>query len=103
MGLFLEMLFRLIFEGTLSAKNKEKASLWFRIPLIILFTGLTVGAMVAIAVFGFYVLKIRDDNSQLVAGVGLLVLDAAFIISALSKMIKYVRKKIEAKKQGTDI
>ena len=103
MGFFLEILFELIFEGTLSAAKNEKVSLWIRIPLIILITGITVGAMVAIAVFGIYVLNIRDDNSQLVAGVGLLALDAAFIISALSKIIKHIRKKIEAKKQRTDI
>lgn len=98
MGFLFDLLFGLVFEGTLSAK-KEKVGLGLRIPLILLIAVVTGGIITAVAIFGFYVLGIKEDSSQHAAGIGLLLLDTVFIVSGISKAVKHIRRMLDAKKR----
>ena len=103
MGFLFELLFELIFDGVLSAAKNEKVSMWIRVPLIVIIAAFIIGVIVAIAIFGVYVLSIREDNSQHAAGIGLLLLDALFVLSGTAKAVKHINKKRNAKKKRENI
>ena len=95
MEFLFELLFGLLFEGSVEAAKSEKVPRWIRYPLIALLSLFVVGVLVGIVVLGVFLIVRGKEAFDLPLGIVLLVLGAVMWVSAVRKVRMQLRKRAE--------
>ncbi len=91
MEFLMELVIDLLLDGSVEVAKSRKISKWIRYPVIAMLAILYVVTVAVIALVAWIVLK---NGSTFWLGVGLLVLDLAFVMYSMRK----IRREINARK-----
>ena len=93
MEFLLELIFELLFEGSMEAAKSRKVPRWIRYPLIVLLSLFILGVLGGVGVLGRCLLVRGKEAFDLPLGIVLLVLDAVMWFSAIRKARLQIQKK----------